>query len=304
MPVIRTESLSKNYGKFTVVDNVSIEANEGEVYGFLGLNGAGKTTTIRMLLGMIKPSKGSVSLFGKRIESGNDLWNTVGYLVESPHAYGDLTVQENLSIYFYYRKLKDKRQIDSIVNDLSLDKYRDVKAKYLSLGNTQRLGLAKALMHRPKVLILDEPINGLDPSGIVEIRELLKKLAAEGTTIFLSSHILEEISKQATRIGIIHEGKLIKEIETKALDSERKKVLVLDSTNNEGCLKLLASKGIKASLNSGGSIEIESLEPIMSPEIISSCLFESGIGLKQLFLVREDLEAYFLRVIKNEKHLQ
>ncbi|HEX5002621.1 MAG TPA: ATP-binding cassette domain-containing protein, partial [Bacteroidia bacterium] len=212
MEIITTTSLTKYFGTTAATDNISVHVNEGEIYGFLGLNGAGKTTLIRMLLGMIKPDSGSVRLFGKPVSRDFDIWNEVGYLVETPHGYPNLSVNENLQVYYQLRRLKKPAWVDEIICKLKLEKYRHKKEKFLSLGNKQRLGLAKALVHQPKLLILDEPINGLDPEGIVEVRSLLLELAAKGTTIFLSSHILGEISKLAHRIGIIHRGRLVKEL--------------------------------------------------------------------------------------------
>jgi ABC-2 type transport system ATP-binding protein len=194
MNIIQTYDLTKTFGDTVAVDHISINVREGEIYGFLGLNGAGKTTLIRLLLGMIKPDSGSISLFGQNAKQGSDIWNNVGYLVETPYAYPNLTVKENLEVFYQLRGLKDRKQIDKIISVLQLDQYKNKKAKYLSLGNSQRLGLAKALLHNPKLLILDEPINGLDPAGIVEVREFLKDLVKNhNTTIFLSSHILSEI---------------------------------------------------------------------------------------------------------------
>jgi len=192
--VIRTHNLSKHYGKVKAVDGISLNVRKGEIYGFLGLNGAGKTTTIRMLLGMIHPTTGESYLNGEKVNARmHNLWNHVGYLVEIPYSYPQLTVRENLEIVRRLRFLPDSRAVDSVIEKLQLGPYHNRKAKNLSLGNAQRLGLAKALIHNPDILILDEPANGLDPAGIVEIRELLRDLAFnKGVTIFISSHILGE----------------------------------------------------------------------------------------------------------------
>ena len=221
MDIIHTEDLTKQFGPVTAVNKISMHVREGEIYGFLGLNGAGKTTLIRLLLGMINPNEGYARLFGKPVKQASGIWQHVGFLVETPHAYPNLTVRQNLEIYFRLRGLKEKKPIDKILARLYLERYAERKAKNLSMGNKQRLGLAKALMHHPKLLILDEPVNGLDPAGIVEIRDFLKDLVKNhGTTIFLSSHILSEMARLATRIGIVHEGALIKEIDTKELEDQ------------------------------------------------------------------------------------
>jgi ABC-2 type transport system ATP-binding protein len=297
MNVISVDSLSKRYKDFAAVDGVSFNINAGEIYGFLGLNGAGKTTTARMLLGMIKPSVGSVSLFGKTVDSNYDRWNDIGYLVETPHAYPNLSVEENLQLYFYYRKLKKPELLNTIIEKLHLGKYRHVKAKDLSLGNMQRLGLAKALIHEPKLLILDEPINGLDPAGIVEVRELMREQVKNGATIFLSSHILGEISKVATRIGIIHEGRLIKELFTHELEAQVNKKLLLQTTNNQLAMSRIIEKGYQASLNEEEIIEVIDEAAVNRPEDIALLLANSNILLKHLIVNKEDLETYFLRLL-------
>ncbi len=300
MNIIQTENLTKKFGDTIAVDDVSINVRKGEIYGFLGLNGAGKTTTIRLLLGMIKSDSGTISLFGQKVEPASQIWNNVGYLVETPYSYPDLTVKENLEVFYQLRGLKDKNQIDRIISVLQLEQYRNKKAKYLSLGNCQRLGLAKALIHNPKLLILDEPINGLDPAGIVEIREFLKDLVKNhNTTIFLSSHILSEISKVATRIGIVHNGRLIKEINTNELEHQIIKKLCINTFDNRKALQLLNDKDYSASINELGLIESIDSKAINQPENISTLLVNSELPPKMLNVFEEDLEAYFLRMIGN-----
>src|SRR5262249_23165165 len=178
----------------------------GEIYAFLGLNGAGKTTTIRMLLGMVRPSAGTAYLLGEPVHAdARGPWAQLGYLVESPHAYPELSVRENLEVFRRLRGLRDPKAVERTIERLALTPYAERRAGTLSLGNAQRLGLAKALLHDPAILLLDEPANGLDPAGVVEIRELLRELAHDrGVTIFLSSHLLSELARIATRLGLIH----------------------------------------------------------------------------------------------------
>jgi ABC-2 type transport system ATP-binding protein len=221
------------------LNNISIHVNQGEIYGFLGLNGAGKTTLIQILLGMIKPNTGSVKLFEHKLDTNFHFWNKVGYLVETPYSYPNLSVIENLKVYYQLRKLKDKSLIDTVVDRLKLNAYAHIKANHLSLGNQQRLGLAKALFHKPELLILDEPINGLDPEGIVEVRELLLDFARNGSTVFLSSHILGEISKVANRIAIIHQGRLVNELTTSQLINLQQRKLIVKTTSNADALMSL-----------------------------------------------------------------
>ncbi|MCG8326925.1 MAG: ABC transporter ATP-binding protein [Chitinophagales bacterium] len=297
--VIKTDGITKYFGTTTAAENISITVNEGEIYGFLGLNGAGKTTLIRILLGMIKAQSGRVHLLGAPLNKRFKRWNEIGYLVETPYAYPNLSVRENLEVYYKLRQLNQPQLVADIIQKLKLNKYEHTKAKVLSLGNQQRLGLAKALMHHPKLLILDEPINGLDPEGIVEVRELLKELAANGTTIFLSSHILGEISKIATRIGIVHNGQLIKELTTKELDDQLIRKLMVKTTDNFQAKNLLAKAGYNIYLNERQEIEISDTKAIHFPEMISKMLVEAGYPPKQVFLFTEDLEHYFLRTIRS-----
>lgn len=298
MEIINTYSITKYFGNTSASDDISIHVNQGEIYGFLGLNGAGKTTLIRMLLGMIKPDSGNVSLFGKQLTPHFNQWNDIGYMVETPYCYPNLSVIENLKIYYKLRQLTKPSLIPDIIDKLKLTKYTNEKAKVLSLGNQQRLGLAKALMHKPRLLILDEPINGLDPEGIVEVRELLKDLAGSGSTVFLSSHILGEISKVANRIGIIHEGKLVKELNTAGLIEELNKKLLVNTSDNKVALQVLISCNYSADLIND-EIEITDKEAITYPEKISKLLVEHKLPPRKVYLFTEDLEMYFLRTIRN-----
>jgi ABC-2 type transport system ATP-binding protein len=297
--IIRTSNLSKHYGNVKAVDGISLNVRKGEIYGFLGLNGAGKTTTILMLLGMIRPTNGESYLKGERVHAGShNLWNSVGYLVEIPFSYPELTVRGNLEIVRRLRFLKDSSAVDSVIKELKLGPYQDRKAKNLSLGNSQRLGLAKALIHRPKILILDEPANGLDPAGIVEIRELLRDLAFnKGVTVFISSHILGEISRIATRIGIIHEGKLIQEMDAQKLHQFRNRSLLIDLENKDLAMSLLANEGYDSTLTEEGLIEITQKNAILHPEIVNSILVNAGFAASMLKVEEEELESYFLRII-------
>ncbi|PIE48214.1 MAG: bacitracin ABC transporter ATP-binding protein [Flavobacteriales bacterium] len=298
---IQTELLTKKFGLITASDNISIRINQGEIYGLIGLNGAGKTTLIRMLLGMIKPDSGTIKLFDKQLTQQFRHWNDIGYLVETPYAYPNLSVYENLKVIYKLRQLANPKAIDDIIEKLKLTKYRNIKASALSLGNRQRLGLAKALMHTPKLLILDEPINGLDPEGIVEVRELLAELAKNGSSIFLSSHILGEISKIAHRIAIIHEGKIIKELDTKELSNQIIKKVLVQTEDNEKALKILQNANYSVLLSNKNEIEVTNKCALEQPQLISKLLTENELPPKQVFLFTEDLEKFFLRTINSSK---
>ena len=299
-PIIRTKNLSKHYGKLKAVDSVSISVQKGEIYGFLGLNGAGKTTTIRMLLGLIGPTSGEAFLNGNKVNPGNPgMWGKVGYLVEVPYSYPDLTVKENLEIIRRLRFIQDRKSVDSIIKKLKLDQYSEVRCKNLSQGNAQRLGIAKALIHDPGILLLDEPANSLDPEGIVEIREMLADLALnKGVTIFISSHILGEISKLATRIGIIHEGSLLHESYAHEMEKLRKICLQVKVENIPGAKNILAKNGYPLSLSEDEILEIHGAEAISNPDKVATLLVNSGYPPTMLNVDEEDLETFFLRVIR------
>ena len=277
---------------------MSLSVGKGEIYGFLGLNGAGKTTTIRMLLGMINPTAGKAFIRGEKIASGNnELWKHVGSMVEMPFSYPELTVRENLEIFRRLRFLPDKKAVNRVLDKLRLGSYAERKAKNLSLGNNQRLGLAKALIHDPDILILDEPANGLDPAGIFEIREMLRDLAVNnGVTIFISSHILGEISRFATRIGIIHEGKLIQELDSVRLEALFKKRLLISTEDNNLALEILGRNGYKAERINVDLLTLLNREAIEKPGSIATLLVNAGCPPNLLKVEEEDLETYFLRI--------
>jgi ABC-2 type transport system ATP-binding protein len=298
--VISTENLTKHFGDVHAVENVSLKVGKGEIYGFLGLNGAGKTTTIRMLLAMIRPTAGSAFLLGEKVAADRcDLWEKVGYLVETPHSYPELTVWENLEVVRKLRKMPDKKSAETVIDKLQLGSYRNRKTGHLSLGNAQRLGLAKALLHNPDILVLDEPANGLDPAGIVEIRQLLRDLALHrGVTIFVSSHILGEISKLATRIGIIHQGRLVQEVSVEQLEHLFRKRLVVDARDKKMAQAKLTDDGYSVSVNEEGVLEIADERAVTHPENIASLLVHAGLPPILLKVEEETLESYFLRTIK------
>ncbi|WP_373495481.1 ABC transporter ATP-binding protein [Aquiflexum sp.] len=241
---------------------------------------------------------GTISLFDHQLTSQFEQWNKIGYLVETPYSYPNLSVYENLKVIYKLRELTRPIAIDSIIESLKLTKYRNTKANQLSLGNQQRLGLAKALIHSPELLILDEPINGLDPEGIVEVRDLLTELAKNGSTVFLSSHILGEISKIANRIAIIHEGKLIKEITTQELSNQIIKKILVQTADNQKAIQHLLNLNYSAVHKNSNEIEITNIEALEHPEHITKLLTENGLPPKQVYLFSEDLEMFFLRAIK------
>ncbi len=296
---IQTHNLAKRYGKVTAVHNLSLRVERGEIYAFLGLNGAGKTTTIRMLLGMVRPTAGAAEVLGRRIQPGErQPWRSVGHLVETPYAYPELTVRENLEAMRRLRPGVEQSAVSRIIERLELVDYADRRAGTLSLGNAQRLGLAKALLHAPELLILDEPAMGLDPAGIVEIRNLLLELVQEhGVTVFMSSHILGEVARLAHRIGIIHHGRLLQELDISELERDRRRRLVIQARDQQATLEVLTSAGYSAELVANESIEIKDEAAIQHPEEIAVRLVHAGHPPTMLNVEQEDLERYFLRLV-------
>jgi ABC-2 type transport system ATP-binding protein len=299
-PAIRTEDLCKRYGALAAVDSLNLEVAAGEVYGFLGRNGAGKTTTIRMLLGLVRPTRGRVLLFGKDVARARmEAVRPVGSLVETATSYPNLTVRENLEIQ---RRLTrtGPGAVEQAIALLGLEPVAGRQAGRLSLGNKQRLALARALLPGPRLLILDEPANTLDPAGIVEIRRLLRRLADErAVTVFVSSHILAEISKLADRIGIIHRGRLVEQIDCRRPPqaAERLELRVSDPQRALSLLRGTAGMGEVQQLE-GGAMRI--LGGTVPPSAVARLLVGAGLELHALCPAEEGLESLFLRLTGGE----
>jgi ABC-2 type transport system ATP-binding protein len=296
---IETEDLGKYYRDVRAVQHLSLRVAEGEIYAFLGLNGAGKTTTIRMLLGMIKPTTGYAKVLQTRVRLGSrEPWGSVGYMVEIPHSYPELTVRENLEVARRLHPGTSQTAVSRIIERMGLAVYADRRTGDLSQGNAQRLGLAKALLHDPKLLFLDEPANGLDPAGIVEIRELLLELTrAQGVTVFMSSHILAEVSRLAQRIGVIHEGHLLQELNVDELERNRGRRLLLRARDIESAQRVLVAAGQPAEILQDGTIELKNASSVERPDDINCLLVNAGHAPTQLMVEEEELEQYFLRLV-------
>ena len=297
--IIETENLGKRYADVDAVKALSLRVAEGEIYAFLGLNGAGKTTTLRMLLGMIKPTAGSATLLGKHVRLGSrEPWAGVGYLVETPHAYPELTVLENLEVARRLHPGTERQAVTQVIERLGLGAYTNRRAGVLSLGNIQRLGLAKALLHHPKLVLLDEPANGLDPAGIVEIRALLLELThQQGVTVFMSSHILAEVTRLADRIGIIHSGRLLREMDLAGLERDRRRRLVVRSRSIQAAQQALSAAAYPGEIRPDGSLELTQAAALEHPDEIASLLVRAGCPPTQLLVEEEQLEDYFLRLV-------
>ncbi len=303
---IETQDLGKRYGDVRAVERLSLRVAEGEIYAFLGLNGAGKTTTIRLLLGMIKPTTGIAWVLNTQVRLGSrEPWASVGYLVEIPYAYPELTVSENLEVARRLHPGTTAQAVGQVIERLGLAAYASRRAATLSQGNAQRLGLAKALLHSPKLLILDEPANGLDPAGIVEIREMLLELTREqGVTVFMASHILAEVARLAQRIGIIHQGHLLQELSADELEHNRKRRLILRVREPENAQRALIAAGQPSEILLDGSIELNNLAAVENPDDINRLLVHAGAPPTRLMVEEEELEQYFLRLVGMNGGLQ
>jgi ABC-2 type transport system ATP-binding protein len=296
---IETDDLGKRYGDVTAVERLSLRVAEGEIYAFLGLNGAGKTTTIRMLLGMIKPTTGSARVLDTPVRLGSPQpWGGVGYLVEVPHAYPELTVAENLEVARRLHPGTPPQAVSQVIERLGLAAYTQRRAGKLSHGNAQRLGLAKALLHNPRLVILDEPSLGLDPAGIVEIRQLLLELThQQGLTVFMSSHILAEVARLAGRVGIIHQGRMLQELSSAELERDRRRRLVLRARDSAAAHEALRSAGLVPQSLPDGGLALADLACVERPEEINSLLVNAGTPPTHLVVEEEELEEYFLRLV-------
>ncbi|MCG0050787.1 ABC transporter ATP-binding protein (plasmid) [Priestia aryabhattai] len=291
--IILTKNLSKKYKRNMSVDGVNLKINKGEIFGFLGPNGAGKTTTIRMLLGLIKPTKGEIELFGQDFtKNRTKILQRIGSLVESPSYYGNLTGFENLEAVRRLRGLSEKR-VTEVLEVVRLNKVANRLVKEYSLGMKQRLGIAAALLSEPELLILDEPTNGLDPAGIQEIRELIKELPHQnGMTVLVSSHLLSEIDQMATQVGIITEGKMIFQDSIEVLRKKRQPLLKIAVNNTLEASNILKDKGIIPTIHKE-SLWVSQTDPEFVSEI-NSTLVHSGLSVYRLEEVKRTLEDIFL----------
>lgn len=300
--VIETRGLTKTYGEQNSVSNLSIHVKKGRIYGLLGRNGAGKTTTMRMLLGLTAPSSGDVKIFGKPLR-GNEkgILPRIGSLIEAPGFYPNLTGTENLQIFADLRGLKSPQYIKGALEVVNLP-YRDKKLfSQYSLGMKQRLAIALAIMHDPELLILDEPINGLDPIGIAEVRAFIRDLCNErGKTILISSHILSEISLLADDIGIIDHGVLLEEESMEELEQKNSKYIHLEVSDPAQATRILAERFHTRNFKVISDRQIALYDVALPIAQINRAFIESGIDLFESHLFEATLEDYFKKVTGGE----
>ncbi|MCM3039134.1 ABC transporter ATP-binding protein [Paenibacillus motobuensis] len=300
--IISTHNLTKCYGSVSSVNNVNLSVYEGDVYGFLGPNGAGKSTTLKMLLGLVQPTDGKVAVFGKDFSKNRRLiLSQTGSLIESPSFYGHLTGYENMRIMQSLRNVPD-RNVNEALQIVRLEKQKDKKVNQYSLGMKQRLGIAMALIAFPKLLILDEPTNGLDPAGIGEIRELIQSLPHRyGITVLISSHLLSEIEQIANSVGIISQGKLLFQGSMDQLRSKSETRIALKTENNAEAERILLNQGLSPLLENG----YLTLRGVEDNEVarINKTLVHTGVDVIRIEEQRKSLENLFLEMTGKESSL-
>ncbi|MBU5442390.1 ABC transporter ATP-binding protein [Paenibacillus sp. MSJ-34] len=300
--IVSTRNLTKRYGSACRVDQVNLTVYEGDVYGFLGPNGAGKSTTLKMLLGLAKPTGGQVIVFGKEFEKNRrSILSQTGSLIESPSYYGHLTGLENMRVVQRLRNVPDRNVFEAL-RIVRLENHKDKKAGQYSLGMKQRLGIAMALLAFPRLLILDEPTNGLDPAGIGEIRELIRSLPQRfGMTVLLSSHMLAEIEQVATSVGIISDGKLLFQGGMDQLRNRSEAHIAIKTQDNETAERLLLGQGYSPVANG----DYLTLKGLGDPQIAEAnrTLIRAGIDVIRIEERQKSLESIFLELTGRERSL-
>ncbi len=294
--LLETYNLSKQYKKQKAVDKVNLHVRKGDIYGLIGRNGAGKTTILRMLSGLATPTEGEFSLFGYRGKEAAGLRHRIGALIESPGVYGNLSAYENVKLKCLARGVREKHVIEEVLDIVGLSYVGKKRVKNFSMGMKQRLGIALALVGNPDLVILDEPINGLDPQGIVEIREIIEQLNKEhGITFIISSHILEELSKIATGYGIIHNGVLLQELSREQLLEKCSEHIEIRTDNAKQACTVIEGMGIlKYKVVDAETIQI--YERLDESAEITLKLAERGIKIKGIAVKNEALEDYYLQL--------
>ncbi len=297
-----TRNLTKRFGRYYAVNQVNLHIKRGAVYGFIGRNGAGKTTCLKMICGLASPTQGEIEIFGRTGAQLSDVRRRMGCLIENPGLYGNMTAAENLTLKCKLLGIKKQGYVEEVLETVGLSDVGKKKTKHFSLGMKQRLGIGIALVGEPDFLVLDEPVNGLDPQGIAEIRSLIQYLQKEkNMTVLISSHILEELSKIATDYGIIHEGNLLQEITREELMEKCSERIELTIDQPELALPVLDGMGLH-NYQVVDASHIHVYERLEDSAQINQVLTRAGIPVKGLTITSEELESYFLSLTGGVSH--
>lgn len=300
--IMETVGLRKSYKGNVVVNDVNIHVPKGAIYGFVGPNGAGKSTVMKMILNLIQPEAGEVQLFGEKvIDQSYEVFKRVGSIIENPYFYEKMTARQNLELHCDYMGFPNKERIDEVLQMVDLQNVEGKQIRHYSLGMKQRLAIARAILAKPEFLILDEPINALDPEGIREMRNLFQRLNQEdGTTIFISSHILSEVDLIADTIGIIQHGNLLAELPIEEIHKHQTEYISLQVDDVAHAATLLEQMGItNFSILDKEFIRI--YDSNISGKVLSKALIESGVGLESLGRKQDTLEDYFFQLTEEGK---
>ena len=300
--LLSTSALTKQFGRHKAVDQVSMHIKRGAIYGFIGRNGAGKTTTLRMIGGLASPTAGEIEMFGCRGRELKQIRSRVGCLIEGPGLYGNMTARDNMKMKCLLLGVQKKGSIEELLEVVGMKDVGKKHVKRYSLGMKQRLGIAMALIGEPDLLVLDEPINGLDPQGIAEVRETILRLNKErNMTILISSHILEELSKIATDYGIIHQGTLLQEITDEELRERCSERLEITLSSPELAIPVLDRLGIRR-YQVMDKEHIYVFERLDESARLNMEFAKAGIPVKGLAVTNEELETYFLNLTGGNAH--
>lgn len=300
--LLQTTNLTKQFGRHRAVDQVNLHIKKGSIYGFIGRNGAGKTTCLKMISGLSKPSSGEITLFGYTGKDLKKVRSRVGCLIEAPGLYGNMSAYENIKLKCKLFGIVKESYIQNILELVGLEQTGNKKTKQFSLGMKQRLGIGLALVGEPDLLILDEPINGLDPQGIAEMRDMIQKLNEEhNMTILISSHILEELSKIATDYGIIHNGVLVQELTREELLQRCRERIEITMEHPEQALPILDGMKIK-NYQVVDKEHIHVFERLNDSAIMNMELAKAGCLVKGISMKSEELENYFLNLTGGEQN--
>ncbi|NUU75455.1 ABC transporter ATP-binding protein [Paenibacillus xylanilyticus] len=300
--IARTIGVTKTYAGTEVVSNVNMNIKQGEIYGFLGPNGAGKTTIMKMLTNLVKPTVGEIEMFGEKLTPNSyEVLKRIGSIIEYPFFYDKLSARDNLELHCEYMGFHNKKVIDQMMESVGLKNTDNKPVRDFSLGMRQRLGIARALITTPEFLILDEPINGLDPVGIKEMRDLFKRLSAEyRITLLISSHILGEIEQIADTVGVIRGGRLIEEVSMESIRGTQSEYIELQVINARKAIYVIEHQ---LTLNNYKLVDehtVRIYDPGVAPSELTGQLVQHGIEIESIFKRSHSLEEYFLNIVKGD----